>query len=235
MGNNVLIFEMAIREIVNLIIGNDMRQGDQLPPERELAKQLKISRTCIREALQFLASNYVVQIRRGKGAFVNIVDEAALGRFAARDASESDTLFAIKNIVEMRMLLETHAFQEVAKIITPEQLHTLYRTEATNYRALKNELAADPDSLKASMDFELLIFSFQPNAILTNFYSRLNDAWKSCMERVNLVALPLEVRHNDHLEIIMAIEGNSPKQIAKAVSNHLEGAYKAIEVLLRKK
>lgn len=235
MGKDVLIYELAIRDIVGMIVANKLRPGDRLPPERELSKQLNISRTSIREALQYLASNHVVQIKPGRGVYVHILDESMLGRFGEGKTRESDALAAVKNLVEMRILLETHGFQQVAKTITPEQLHMLYRNEATSYATLRDEVTADPDSFNSSADFELLIFSLQQNTVLTNFYSRLNDAWKSVMNSLGLVALPLDVRHRDHIEIIMALESNNPKRIAKAVGNHLEGALKAVERLMRKK
>ena len=234
MGKNVLIFEVAVREITNLIVNNQLRPGDKLPPERELSKQLNISRTSIREALQYLASNFIVQIKPGSGIYVNVLDETMLGRFGAKQASETEALLMIKNIIEMRMLFESYGFQEVAKLVKPEQIHMLYRHESSSYRHIQDEVSANPDSDHASMDFELQIISLQPNTILTGMYSRLNETWKSCMNRMNLVALTPEIRHRDHLEIIMAIEINSPKQIAKAVAHHLEGAYKALEMLLNK-
>jgi len=233
-GKDVLIYELAIRAIIGMIAENKLRPGDRLPAERELSKQLAISRTSIREALQHLASNHVVQIKPGRGIYVHILDEAVLGRFTGGKSRSSDALAAVKNLVEMRILLETHGFQQVAKTITPEELNMLYRHEATSYAGMRDEFNADPDSLHSSADFELLIFSLQPNTVLTNFYSRLNDAWKSVMTGLGLVALPLDVRHRDHIEIIMALESGDSKRIARAVGNHLDGALNTVERLLQK-
>lgn len=231
MSKHVLIYEVAIQEIVKLIVSNKLQPGDKLPAERDLAKTLNISRACIREALQVLSTNYIVQIKPGSGIYVNILDEAVLGRYVAQEISKSDVLLVLKNIAEMRMVLETHGFQQASKIITPEQLHRLYSHEATEFTTMQNFDSLKTGTAMAGMDLEQLILSFQPNTLLTSTHGRLNVTWKTYMNRIDSVALPPDIRHRDHITIIMAIESKNPKQIAKAVAAHLDGTVLAIEKL----
>jgi len=230
-SKHVLIYEVAIQEIVKLIVSNGLQPGEKLPAERDLAKMLNISRACIREALQVLSSNYIVQIKAGSGIYVNILDEAVLGRYVAKEVSKGDALLVLKNIAELRLVLETHGFQQVAKIITPEQLHRLYSHEAVEFTTMQNYDSLQTGTAMAGMDLEQLILSFQPNTLLTSTHGRLNVTWKSYMNRIDSVALPPDIRHRDHINIIMAIESKSSKQIAKAVSVHLDGTVQAIEKL----
>lgn len=231
MGKHVLIYEVAIREIINLILREGMKQGDRLPPERELATRLKISRACVREALQALSSNYIVQIKHGSGIYVNVLDEMTINKYTGKEVTSAETLVAVKNIIEMRRILETHGFQQAAKSITPEQVHRLYSHEAAEYAAY---LAADESGapVGARTDFEQLLLSFQPNSILTTTHARLGETWKTYMLKLDAVALPPDKRHRDHLTIIMAVENNERKQIAKAVAAHLEATSKAVERML---
>ncbi len=231
MGKHILIYEVAVREIIELILREKLQPGDQLPAERELANQLKISRACIREALQVLSSNYVVQIKRGSGIYVNVLDEMVISKYAGKEATSEETLKAVKNIIEMRMILETHGFQQAAKAITPEQLHRLYSHEAVEYNTYLNYENNKPTG--ASMDFEQLILTFQPNSVLAGVHARLNETWKMYMSKLDAVALPPDKRHRDHLAIIIAVENNAPKQIAKAVSAHLDATCDAVERMLK--
>lgn len=64
--------EEIAEQIRELAISRDLKSGERLPPERELAKQFNVSRTGLREALLLLESQGFVKIKRGRhgGAFV---------------------------------------------------------------------------------------------------------------------------------------------------------------------
>lgn len=235
MKNKILIYEAAVKEIVNLMIGRGMQQGDKLPTERELALQLNISRACIREALRVLSSNYIVKIKPGSGTYVDVLDESVVCRYRAEGFSADEAFVALKNVLEMRYLLERHGFQEAAKTITPEQLNRLYSHEANEYstmHSMENTADTADTSRSANMELEQLILTFQHNAIITTTHGRLKATWEAYFSKLSLVALPADVRHRDHMSIIMAIAENSPKKIAKAVTLHLEGTRLAIEKLV---
>src|SRR3972149_1337530 len=72
------IYEEIVRQIKALITEGKLRSGDQLPPERELAAEFKVSRTSVREALRTLESIGLIQIRPGGGTFVRDVSVASL-------------------------------------------------------------------------------------------------------------------------------------------------------------
>ncbi len=224
-----LVYEVAVREIIHLIRKQNLQPGDQLPTERELVKQLHISRACIREALQVLASNYLVTIKPGSGIYVNVLDATIMKRYLSKEQTKEDLLTSIKDIVEMRTLIETHGFQQAARTVTSEHLHRFYSHEANEYATYLNE---EVGSTGASMALEQLILTCQPNAVLTSTHARLGEAWKRSMGQLKMVALPPDIRHRDHLAIIMSVEKNQPKLIAKAVANHLDGTLDAVERML---
>src|SRR5512140_137346 len=57
-----------------------LKPGEQLPPEREMMNQLGVSRPTLREALQVLAQNDLIESRRGVGWFVRALDSANLAQ-----------------------------------------------------------------------------------------------------------------------------------------------------------
>lgn len=65
-------FEVVVNRIRDKLEAGELRPGDKLPPERELAKQLNVSRNVVREALRTLENAGVVKTRKGSkgGAFV---------------------------------------------------------------------------------------------------------------------------------------------------------------------
>jgi DNA-binding GntR family transcriptional regulator len=62
------------------ILDESLKPGNQLPSERELMRQLGVSRTTVREALKILEENHLIEARPGVGWFVCAIDE---GNFAS--------------------------------------------------------------------------------------------------------------------------------------------------------
>lgn len=58
-------------EIVQLILDQDMQVGDKLPNEFDLAKQLGVGRSTLREAIRHLAARNVLEVRQGAGTFIS--------------------------------------------------------------------------------------------------------------------------------------------------------------------
>ena len=62
--------EQVVARIETQILNGDLRPGDQLPTERELGNQFKVSRTVIREAVKALRAKGLVTSEQGRGTFV---------------------------------------------------------------------------------------------------------------------------------------------------------------------
>ena len=62
--------EEVISQLREMIHGGELRAGDRLPPERDLAKLLGVSRPTLRAAIRSLAAVGVLQSRQGAGTFV---------------------------------------------------------------------------------------------------------------------------------------------------------------------
>src|SRR5258705_11212063 len=89
--------EQVVARVYELIKREDLKPGDRLPPERELAKQLGISRPSLRLGLSSLISMGVLQSRQGAGTFIvdgpPALDSEPLRLLAARDGFSLDDMF----------------------------------------------------------------------------------------------------------------------------------------------
>ena len=65
----VMAEEVAAR-IEELITSGKLIVGDKLPPERELARELRISRPTLREGIRALSATGIVRVEHGKGSFI---------------------------------------------------------------------------------------------------------------------------------------------------------------------
>src|SRR5215475_540382 len=115
------LYEQVAEQIGGLIHTGEFRVGDRLPPERELAKTLGVSRPVVREAMIALEIAGLVEVRGGAGAFVK---NARLGANRAL-ASLPDQGPSPFDLVAARKMLEGEIAYSAAAMISPEDLSEL--------------------------------------------------------------------------------------------------------------
>jgi GntR family transcriptional repressor for pyruvate dehydrogenase complex len=64
------LYQQIVEQIDRMIRDGQLKPGDQLPPERELAQRFGVSRTAVREAVKALAEKGLVESQHGRGTFV---------------------------------------------------------------------------------------------------------------------------------------------------------------------
>src|SRR5512137_1413361 len=64
------LYERIVSQIEQRIVAGEIKSGDQLPSENELAKQFGVSRTAVREAIKALREKRLVEVRPGVGTFI---------------------------------------------------------------------------------------------------------------------------------------------------------------------
>ncbi|MCH8006880.1 MAG: FadR family transcriptional regulator, partial [Planctomycetes bacterium] len=96
--------EDIVDQVFQLVQDGVLKPGDRLPPERELAPQLDVSRASVREAMRLMDTKGLVVIRPGSGTFVTEDTVAAIVQ--AFSALLSDESGVAGDIFEMRLLLE---------------------------------------------------------------------------------------------------------------------------------
>src|ERR1700757_1848598 len=64
------LYEQIVAQIEESIVKGDLKPGDQLPAERDLAQRFGVSRTAVREAVKALREKGLVEADSGKGTFI---------------------------------------------------------------------------------------------------------------------------------------------------------------------
>lgn len=94
-------------QLADLIVAGHLQAGERLPPERELAAQLQVSRIVVREALRTLAERGLVEVRAGVGAFVVPMAPGAVTRplslYLVRNKVALTHLFELRRAIEPRI------------------------------------------------------------------------------------------------------------------------------------
>ena len=123
-GHDVALTDEAITRLRGMIQSGQLPPGARLPPEHQLALQMGISRSGVREAVKVLESARVLDVRRGDGTYVTSLAPRLLleGIGFAFELLQGDTLL---EVMEVRRLLEPTATSLAAVRMSEEQLEEL--------------------------------------------------------------------------------------------------------------
>jgi len=97
--------DQVVRHVAILIEGGKLRPGDRLPPERELAQELGVSRPTVRAGLHALAAMGVTESRQGAGTFITggppRLGAGPLSFLAALHGFTRDEIFEARKVLEV--------------------------------------------------------------------------------------------------------------------------------------
>lgn len=147
--------------LIGLIKDGTFGQGVALPAERELAKQLGVGRSSVREALIALEIAGWVEIRTGTGVFVRQPDETRAQTTAAEAAADAE--FSAADLLAARAVIEGEIAALAAKNGTDAQREALAR----NIGMLEAQSVNNAAFLDEDKRFHLLISEMTGNAVLT--------------------------------------------------------------------
>ncbi|QOL80983.1 FadR/GntR family transcriptional regulator [Pseudooceanicola spongiae] len=152
-------------QIKDWVVEQGLRMGDRLPSEAELIARFAMSKGTIREAMRILEAQGLVKTRTGPGggSFVHEVSgeraRALLGNyFYFRDLT-------LKDIYQMRRLLEPELVASLAGTLTAEQLAEL-ETVIASYDAPSVTVDEEREQHVASLRFHQLLAGFARNELL---------------------------------------------------------------------
>lgn len=102
------VTDAAIAQIKNMIVSGELAPGDRLPPEKELAERLGLSRNSMREAVKALEVIRVLDVRRGDGTYVTSLEPELLLEAISFvvDMHDDDSML---EIFAVRRMLESQA------------------------------------------------------------------------------------------------------------------------------
>src|SRR5690606_30927252 len=117
------LYRMIADQIASRIRAGDFAAGSRLPAERDLAEQLQVSRSSIREALIALEIEGYVEVRVGTGVFVlSPPEDGKSGSQSAEAPAAEPTDIGPFDLLETRLLLEPECVALAAQRGSPAQI-----------------------------------------------------------------------------------------------------------------
>ena len=206
-------------QLMELIELQKLLPGDKLPPERQLADLLEVSRPSLREALHILQAQGLVQIKHGQGTFVQEPVVAQELR-----ASVMTKTHGLNELFDAREVLEVPASKWAAEKATKEDIRLL-RATLNQIDTITAIEPIDFDQLQAlDAKFHLTIVGIAGNRFINQTLNVLQDVMKMSMETTLRLPGRSEISRNEHNEILTAIENVNGELASKLTLQHITGA-----------
>lgn len=152
-------FEIVVRMVREKLEKGELHPGDKLPPERELAKQLDVSRNVVREALRTLENAGLTETRKGAygGAFIRQGSPDLIGN-ALKDLLTLNAI-SLSELFEARVMTLEIVLQLIARRDTPSDLTSLERNIEDTEAAVEAGDSARRISLAREFYHEIAMLS----------------------------------------------------------------------------
>lgn len=221
-------FEETVERLLQAIKLGVVPPGAKLPPERELAVRLGISRVTLREAIRALQEAGYLDVRRGRygGAFVTYVPpEPGTGdlRRVVADMGTAD----LTDALTFRMAVECGA----AAVLAASELTDERRAVLRRRLADLDEARAE-DYRRLDTAFHLSIAELTGSALLAATCADARLRVGDLLNAIPMLQVNLQHSASQHQAIVAAILAGDPEAARRAVAEHLEGTAALLRAFL---
>lgn len=222
---NEKLYQLVVKQVKDLIDNGDLEFGSQIPSERDLAKQLSISRTSVRQAITALEAMGILEIKPGDGTFVK-------NTFGSREFIDTfvEQLVTLQlspsEIIETRIILECPIAELCAERVTEEGLLKIENLLEINRIGKSEEVGLE----EMNRDFHLEIAANAGNRNLflhaQALYGMMDfNLWpklKGHMEKNLDVTKQHIIQHKEIYDAIKSRDGNLAKKLMFKHLNSIE-------------
>ncbi len=205
----------AARLIQQRIAEGVYAAGGLLPSQRDLAEQLGISRTSLREALSTLQGTGLVIPRPGKGMYV--AEDA--GQPAASPAWKFVTSHSLTDVYQLRFAVETFTARLASQVAEADDLAAL-RANAEAMRACID--AADfVQATQLDFEFHMQIIGIAGNQAIGDILRNSADVMQESQRLPFYKRGARHATYDEHMAIIQALEAGDPSLAQQAMTQHI--------------
>lgn len=206
------LYEQVIDRLRHHVADGDLRAGDRLPPERELAGRLGVSRASVKQAIVVLEVQGLVEVRHGGGTYLvrDSLDAEPVERLVERKRRLPDVL-------EAREALETKLAELAAERRTPEDLAAM--RAALDH--MTEEIESGGHGVEGDRLFHAAVTAAAHSALLAEFMRSIAEQiTESRNESLRQPGRP-QRSLTQHRAILDAIEERRGKVAATAMRRHV--------------
>jgi GntR family transcriptional repressor for pyruvate dehydrogenase complex len=228
------ISEEIVNQIKQLISRGDLKPGDRIPSERDLATMLGVSRPSVREAIMVLEAMGFLDSRQGGGTFVRALTESSIMDPLAKLVEKKDPEL-LRALAEVRMGLESWSAFLAAKRADDEDLAELQRI----YTVMEKQAARGGWNSDVDAEFHYAITAASHNSLQMHVLDSIHSIFQATIQ-VALMEFyqqdgQIQILLTHHREIMEAIAARQPELARQKMMVHLSMVEKKMAQLLSAK
>jgi GntR family transcriptional regulator, transcriptional repressor for pyruvate dehydrogenase complex len=210
------LYEQIVQQVEASILKGQLKPGDQLPAERDLAQRFGVSRTAVREAVKTLREKGLVEAYSGRGTFVTNGTSQTI-RQSLDLMIRINQQEGLANLAELRLVLEPEIAGLAATRIEEQLLGTMREAVAVMDHNLD-----DPDAyVEADLDFHLALAEAAGNPLILSLLDSIVGLLREQRSRIFDVDGGPERGQYHHKRILATIEKREPAAAREAMRAHL--------------
>jgi GntR family transcriptional repressor for pyruvate dehydrogenase complex len=230
--SRVRTYELVLERIESQIVSGALSAGERLPPERELAELLGVSRPAVREALRVLEAQGAVrsQVGQGPGSGTTIdrLPSDALARLLRLHVALGS--FPLADVIETRVTLERSMASLACRNARPRDL-ALMRAALL---AMDEPEVSRETFNQLDIDFHLELAEAGGNRLMADLTRAIRESVRipflaavTAMPETGKRGWPImrDRLRADHHAIFTVVESGQGEQAADLVENHIRGFY----------
>ncbi|MEJ2197044.1 MAG: FadR/GntR family transcriptional regulator [Desulfuromonadales bacterium] len=227
------ISEEIVSQVKQLISKGELKPGDRIPSERELATMLGVSRPSVREAIMVLEAMGFVESRQGGGTYVKALTEASIMNPLAKLVEKRDPEL-LRSLAEVRMGLESWSAYLAAQRATDSDIAEMRRL----YKVMEKQAAKGGWSPDVDAEFHYAITSASHNSLQMHVLDSIHSLFHATIQ-VALMEFYQQEGHvqlllTHHHDIMEAIAAHDPELARKKMMEHLAMVEEKMAQLLGK-
>ena len=224
--NTRKLSDQIVAQLETLLLEGSFRPGDRLPPERQLAEQLGVSRPSLREAIQKLAARGLLMSRQGGGTFVTERLDAGFTEPWQEMLERHPELH--RDVLEFRRMLEGTVARLAAERATEADRERIGRLYAQMQEAHARDERERTSEIDVSFHRALAdaahnaLFTHLTGSLLNMLKGHVHDNIASLFEAEDVSSQLLE-QHGRVWEAVRSGDGKAAEAAAQAHIDFIEG------------
>ena len=217
------ITELVVQRIKELLERGELKGGSRLPPERELAEMLGISRPSLRTALKALSVMGIIHAKPGAGTFIaEAIPEIFLEPMQFMTLINQTTL---DEVFEARMIIESALAELAAEKATEKDLQAM----ALELEGMDNNRNNPEGFLEHDLRFHQVIAQASKNHVMSGMMETLVQMLYQMRRKTIARTRGIEEAFDFHKKIFNSIKRHDGKVARKLMTDHLRNAKQGLE------
>jgi len=198
-----------------MVEAGNLKPGDRLPPERQLAVLFAVSRNSLREAIKSLEQKGVLESRPGAGTFIAETSQADLARHFEEIFNQER--HRLEDIFELRLLLEPQIAHLAAGRISRQALDHLHELIVAHECALEE----DSSIHEFDLSFHDTIALATGNQSIVRLMEEMHDLFNESRDETLQSPARCRMSLEDHRKILDALRNGDSEAARIAMTEHL--------------